>query len=50
MSPNQNPEQIARDAIDAQLRASGWVVQSKDTINFFDVENGSVRNHCPSAP
>jgi type I restriction enzyme R subunit len=27
-SPNQNPEQIARDAIDAQLRAAGWVIQS----------------------
>jgi hypothetical protein len=25
-------------------------VQSKDTINFLDVESGSVRNHCPSAP
>ena len=30
MSPKQNPEQIARDAIDAQLRFSGWAVQSKD--------------------
>ncbi|MDD2663133.1 MAG: type I restriction-modification enzyme R subunit C-terminal domain-containing protein [Dechloromonas sp.] len=26
---NQNPEQQARDRIDAQLRAAGWAVQSK---------------------
>ena len=32
--PNQTPEQIARDAIDAQLRAAGWAVQSKDVIDF----------------
>ena len=29
MSENQNPEQQARDRIDAQLRAAGWVVQKK---------------------
>ena len=34
MTPNQNPEQQARDAIDAQLRQAGWVVQAKDAINF----------------
>ncbi|MCP5550552.1 MAG: DEAD/DEAH box helicase family protein [Akkermansiaceae bacterium] len=33
-SPNQNPEQIARDRIDAQLREAGWVVQDKTAINF----------------
>jgi len=26
---NQNPEQIARDKIDAMLRAAGWEVQDK---------------------
>lgn len=32
--PNQNPEQIARDFIDKQLVACGWVVQSKSKINL----------------
>ena len=31
---NQNPEQIARDRIDERLRASGWVVQDKNAIDF----------------
>lgn len=31
---NQNPEQIARDKIDALLRASGWIIQSKKNINL----------------
>ncbi len=31
---NQNPEQIARDRIDALLNASGWAVQDKKAINF----------------
>jgi len=31
---NQNPEQIARDKIDAMLIASGWLVQSKKNINL----------------
>ncbi|HDV5691527.1 TPA: DEAD/DEAH box helicase family protein, partial [Legionella pneumophila] len=31
---NQNPEQIARDEIDALLRKAGWHVQKKDKINF----------------
>ena len=37
MSPaaiNQNPEQIARDKIDAKLAEAGWLVQDKDKINF----------------
>ncbi len=29
MTENQNPEQQARDRIDAQLRAAGWAVQKK---------------------
>jgi len=32
--PNLKPEQIAREAIDGLLRQSGWVVQSKNQINF----------------
>lgn len=29
---NQNPEQIALDNIDRQLRDAGWEVQDKDKI------------------
>jgi len=31
---NQNPEQIARDNIDRQLIACGWLVQDKVTLNL----------------
>ena len=31
---NQNAEQIARNAIDAQLTAAGWIVQSRTELNF----------------
>ena len=31
---NQNPEQIARDHIDTQLKACGWIVQNKSRINL----------------
>jgi type I restriction enzyme R subunit len=31
---NQNPEQLARDQIDARLRQAGWEVQSKNQINL----------------
>jgi type I restriction enzyme, R subunit len=31
---NQNPEQIARDEIDKQLTACGWIVQDKKQINL----------------
>jgi len=44
-SPNQTPEQIARDAIDAQLRAAGWVIQSKDAINFHEGQGQAVREY-----
>ncbi|MEO7701895.1 MAG: DEAD/DEAH box helicase family protein [Opitutus sp.] len=45
MTPNQNPEQIARDAIDRQLRASGWAVQSKEAINFDEGQGQAVREY-----
>jgi type I restriction enzyme R subunit len=32
--PNQNPEQIARDTIDRQLIASGWIIQDKKKFNL----------------
>lgn len=31
---NQNPEQVARDTIDAKLRQAGWVVQSHSQMNI----------------
>jgi type I restriction enzyme R subunit len=42
---NQNPEQIARDAIDAQLRASGWAVQNKNAFNPNEAEGQAVREY-----
>ena len=32
--PNQNPEQIARDHIDDQLNACGWIIQDLKRINL----------------
>src|SRR3989338_2205444 len=34
MTENQNPEQKARDNIDALLRQAGWTVQSKNKIDL----------------
>lgn len=34
MTANQNPEQLARDNIDKQLLACGWVIQHKTKINL----------------
>lgn len=31
---NQNPEQQARDNIDKQLIACGWIIQNKKSINL----------------
>jgi len=45
MSPNRNPEQVARDAIDAQLRFAGWAVQLKDSIDFHPGEGQAVREY-----
>jgi type I restriction enzyme R subunit len=33
---NQNPEQIARDNIDKQLNACGWIIQKKSKINLSE--------------
>ena len=43
--PNQNPEQIARDAIDAQFADAGWAVQDKTAINFNDGEGQAIREY-----
>lgn len=42
---NQNPEQIARDQIDKQLRACGWAVQSKKQINLSASLGVAVREY-----
>lgn len=43
--PNQNPEQIARNRIDAQLSAAGWSVQDKDGIDFNASGGQAVREY-----
>jgi type I restriction enzyme R subunit len=45
MPANQNPEQIARDAIDGQLGAAGWVVQNKAAIDFRAGQGQAVREY-----
>ena len=32
-APNQHPEQIARDKIDAQLTEAGWCIQDKSSLD-----------------
>lgn len=43
--PNQNPEQRARDAIDQQLAAAGWLVQDKQAIDFNAGRGIAVREY-----
>ncbi|WP_417371858.1 DEAD/DEAH box helicase family protein [Gelidibacter japonicus] len=45
MQPNQNPEQIARDKIDAMLIKTGWVIQSKDKINLAANKGIAIREY-----
>ena len=42
---NQTPEQKARDLIDGQLVACGWVVQDKTKINLNAAEGVAVREY-----
>lgn len=42
---NQNPEQIARDRIDKQLLASGWLIQDKKKINLIAGLGVAVREY-----
>lgn len=42
---NQNPEQIARDQIDAKLAEAGWHVQKKDKIDFNAGQGIAVREY-----
>lgn len=43
--PNQNPEQLARDQIDAQLLACGWVIQDKTKVNLSAALGIAVREY-----
>jgi type I restriction enzyme R subunit len=45
MQPNQNPEQIARDKIDAMLVKAGWVIHSKDKINLAANKGVAIREY-----
>lgn len=42
---NQNPEQIARDEIDKQLIACGWVIQNKSQLNLAAGLGVAVREY-----
>ena len=43
--PNQNPEQLARDRIDGMLLASGWIIQSKKSINLGAALGVAIREY-----
>lgn len=42
---NQNPEQLARDKIDQQLRAAGWEVQAKNKTNLRAATGVAIREY-----
>lgn len=42
---NQNPEQLARDKIDAMFEASGWIVQAKKDLNLVAGLGVAVREY-----
>ena len=44
-SPNQNPEQQARDEIDSQLEKCGWIVQDYRKINLHAGAGVAVREY-----
>jgi type I site-specific restriction endonuclease len=44
-TPNQNPEQIARDQIDKHLVEAGWIVQDKTAIGFSAGPGIAVREY-----
>jgi type I restriction enzyme R subunit len=44
-TPNQTPEQIARDQIDTRLAEAGWIVQDKKTIDFSAGVGVAVREY-----
>jgi type I restriction enzyme, R subunit len=44
-SPNQNPEQIARDKIDQLLIQSGWLIQPNKALNLNAAFGVAVREY-----
>jgi type I restriction enzyme R subunit len=44
-SKNQNPEQVARDQIDARLAEAGWHVQDKEALDFAAGKGLAVREY-----
>lgn len=44
-SLNQNPEQLARDTIDAALISSGWIIQPKTKINLKAGPGVAIREY-----
>jgi type I restriction enzyme R subunit len=44
-SSNKNPEQLARDRIDALLSEAGWIVQDKKTLDFNAGQGIAVREY-----
>src|SRR5215216_516252 len=42
---NQNPEQLARDKIDQQLIACGWIIQNKNAINLAAGPGIAIREY-----
>jgi len=43
--PNQNPEQLARDHIDKQLTACGWVIQGIKQLNIYAAIGVGVKEY-----
>jgi type I restriction enzyme, R subunit len=42
---NQSPEQKARDEIDRQLQACGWIIQDKSRINLNQGLGVAIREY-----
>jgi type I restriction enzyme R subunit len=45
MNHNQNPEQEARDRIDGKLKASGWIVQERNKIDWSAADGIAVKEY-----
>ena len=45
LTANQNPEQQARDHIDALLIQSGWLIQNKSSINLAAAKGIAIREY-----
>ncbi len=43
--PNQNPEQIARDQIDKQLTACGWLIQGINRVNLHACVGVAIKEY-----